>query len=94
MIESAPWLTIAPPIVAIVLAILTRRVMISLGAGVVAAALLVAGFNPLETLRLIWESFITLFWSDGALDTWYIYILLFIVLNLSYPNAHGLGLMT
>lgn len=80
MIESAPWLTIAPPIVAIVLAILTRRVMISLGAGVVAAAVLVASFDPLETLRLIWESFITLFWSDGALDTWYIYILLFIVL--------------
>lgn len=80
MVEAAPWLTLMPPVVAIVLAILTKRVMPSLGAGVVAAALLIADFAPVEALRLIWESFAVLFWDDGALNTWYIYILLFIVL--------------
>ncbi|GAA1468826.1 Na+/H+ antiporter NhaC family protein [Microbacterium thalassium] len=80
MLEAAPWLTLIPPVVAIVLAIITKKVIPSLGAGVVAAALLIAGFAPVETLRLIWESFAVLFWDDGALNTWYIYILLFIVL--------------
>ena len=42
MIESAPWLTVIPPVVAIVLAIVTKKVMISLGAGVLVAALLIA----------------------------------------------------
>ena len=80
MIESAPWLTVIPPVVAIVLAIVTKKVMISLGAGVLVAALLIAEFDPLRTLALVWESFAVLFWEDGALNTWYIYILLFIVL--------------
>ncbi|MGZ0712727.1 Na+/H+ antiporter NhaC family protein (plasmid) [Coraliomargarita sp. W4R53] len=80
MLEAAPWLTLIPPIVAIALAIITRKVLLSLGAGIVAAALLITEFNVLEALRLIWESFAVLFWDDGALNTWYIYILLFIIL--------------
>ncbi len=80
MIENLPWLTLVPPIVAIALAILTRKVMISLGAGVLVAALLIAEFNPLETLRLVWEAFAGIFWVDGAVNTWYVYILIFTTL--------------
>ncbi|MEJ1154772.1 Na+/H+ antiporter NhaC family protein [Microbacterium marmarense] len=80
MLEAAPWLTLLPPVVAIVLAIITKKVLLSLGAGIIAAALLIAEFNLFETAQLIWQSFAVLFWDDGALNTWYIYILLFIIL--------------
>jgi tetracycline resistance efflux pump len=75
--DNPTWITILPPIVAIVLVILTRKVVLSLGAGVLAAAAIVAGYNPLETLRLAWAAFSQIFWADGELNTYYIYILLF-----------------
>ncbi|NNU27663.1 Na+/H+ antiporter NhaC family protein [Isoptericola sediminis] len=77
MLESYPILTIVPPVLAIVLVVLTKRVLLSLGAGVLAAALLVADLDPLEALRLVWESFVAIFWVDGAVNTWYVYILVF-----------------
>lgn len=40
------WLSIAPPVVAIVLAIATRRVVLSLFLGLAAGALILAGGNP------------------------------------------------
>lgn len=75
--DNPGFLTILPPVVAIVLVILTRKVVLSLGAGVLAAAALVAGFNPLETLRLTWAAFLQIFWVDGELNTYYIFILVF-----------------
>ncbi|MGM0386441.1 MAG: Na+/H+ antiporter NhaC family protein [Actinomycetota bacterium] len=75
--DNPTWLSLLPPIVAITLVILTKKVVLSLGAGVLAAAAIVAGFNPLETLRLVWEAFLQIFWADGALNTYYIYILIF-----------------
>ncbi|WP_271985562.1 Na+/H+ antiporter NhaC family protein [Pseudoclavibacter terrae] len=80
MLENTPWLTLVPAVVAIALAVLTRRVLLSLGAGVLAAALLIAELQPLEALRLVWESFAAIFWEDGAVNTYYVYILLFILL--------------
>ncbi|SDR80781.1 Na+/H+ antiporter NhaC [Paraoerskovia marina] len=80
MIESYPVLTLLPPVVAIVLVVLTKKVLVSLGAGVVTAAFLVADGNVLETLRLIWESFAAIFWADGAVNTWYVYILAFVLM--------------
>jgi tetracycline resistance efflux pump len=47
---------------------------------VLSAALLIAAFNPLETLTLVWESFAVIFWEDGAINTWYVYILIFTLL--------------
>lgn len=45
-----------PPVVAIVLAILTRRIVGSLVAGVFAGALLMAGGNPLVAVAETWET--------------------------------------
>lgn len=77
MVEDYPLLTIAPPVLAIVLVLLTRRVLISLGAGVVASALLVAGWNPLETAQLVGQALLGIFWAEGAVNTYYVYILVF-----------------
>ncbi len=70
-------ISIIPPVLAIVLVIATRKVVLSLGLGVLSAAFIVAGYNPIETLTLVWTSFTDLFWLDGALNTGKVYILLF-----------------
>ena len=80
MVEDLPVLTLLPPVVAIVLVLVTKRVLLSLGAGVVLSALLVAGWNPLETLRLVWGAFARIFWDEGAVNTYYVYILVFTIL--------------
>ncbi|MGC0272208.1 Na+/H+ antiporter NhaC family protein [Pseudactinotalea sp. Z1739] len=80
MTENYPILTLIPPLLAIGLAIATRKVLISLGLGVLAAAILIAEFDPLATLREVWSSFAVIFWDEGAVNTWYVYILIFLLL--------------
>ncbi|MCE0486407.1 Na+/H+ antiporter NhaC family protein [Ornithinimicrobium sediminis] len=74
---AASWISIIPPVLAIVLVISTKKVLVSLGAGVLSAAFIVAGYNPLETLSLVWEAFSGIFWEEGAVNTYYVYILVF-----------------
>ncbi|QSX38334.1 Na+/H+ antiporter NhaC family protein [Shewanella sedimentimangrovi] len=76
--ESA--LSLLPPVVAIVLAILTRRVLVSLGLGIVAGILLLSDFSPLDACLLLGERVVALVWSDGAPNSWNLYILGFLVL--------------
>lgn len=74
--------SIIPPIIAIIMVLLTRRVLLSLGTGIIAGALIVAAFSPTGTLVELWESITVSFWSwgDGALNTDNINIMLFILL--------------
>ncbi|CAN5584956.1 Na+/H+ antiporter NhaC family protein [soil metagenome] len=74
---EASVLSILPPVLAIVLVISTKKVLLSLGAGVLSAAIIVAEYNPLDTLSLVWTSFSQIFWVEGALNTTYVYILIF-----------------
>lgn len=76
------WVSIIPPILAILMVLLTRRVLLSLGTGVVSGALIVAAFSPGKTLVELWESMTVTFWSwgDGALNSDNINIILFILL--------------
>ncbi len=80
MTDDLPLLTILPPVLAIVLVITTRKVLLSLGAGVLACALLVADLSPLPALRLVWGAFSGIFWEEGAVNTTYVYILVFTLL--------------
>lgn len=77
MTDSYPVLTLVPPVLAILLVVVTKRVLLSLGAGVLAAGLLIADFDPVDTARRIWDAFAVIFWDAGAVNTWYVYILLF-----------------
>ncbi|OED44449.1 Na+/H+ antiporter [Endozoicomonas sp. (ex Bugula neritina AB1)] len=76
---SDSFLSLLAPVVAIILAVVTRKVLWSLGAGIVAGSLLLTGFNPINTLQYIYESFLGVFWEEGALALGNIYILLFLV---------------
>lgn len=77
--EGTFW-SLLPPILAIVMVLLTKRVLLSLGVGIVAAAFFIGSFNILESLTLVWEAFKGVFVADGALNTWNIYILLFVLM--------------
>ena len=74
------WVSILPPLIAIVMVLVTKRVLLSLGSGVVAAAVLAASFSPGESIKNIWNGMIVSFWDGGALNTYNIYIMLFILL--------------
>ena len=57
-------LSLVTPAIAILLAVVTRKVLLSLGAGIIAGSLLLTGFNPLNTLSYIAQGFVEVFWYD------------------------------
>ncbi len=77
MVDSYPILTLLPPLLAIGLVVATRKVLLSLGLGVLTAALLIEGFSPWDALKLVLQAFVELFWVDGAVNTTKVYILIF-----------------
>jgi tetracycline resistance efflux pump len=77
MLDNYPVLTLLPPLVAIGLVLATRKVLLSLGLGVVTAALLIEGFSPWETVQQVVGAFVDIFWIDGAVNTTKVYILVF-----------------
>ncbi|ADN75191.1 transporter, NhaC family [Ferrimonas balearica DSM 9799] len=59
-----------PPVVAILMAVITRRVLLSLGVGILLGALMYNGFAPMATLSDIADRAIGLVIDDGALESW------------------------
>ncbi|WOG25696.1 Na+/H+ antiporter NhaC family protein [Endozoicomonas sp. 8E] len=76
---STSSLSLVAPAVAIILAILTRHVLFSLGAGILAGALLLTDFSAGRTFSYLLNSFSGIFWDDG-LNTGTVFILLFLVI--------------
>lgn len=88
MLDAYPILTLLPPLLAIVLVVVTKKVLPSLGTGILAAALLVADFNILQTLRIIWDAIVALFWDvDGAEVNWYTILIIAFLLQLGIITA-------
>ncbi|GIU13295.1 Na+/H+ antiporter NhaC family protein [Shewanella sp. MBTL60-007] len=73
-------LSLLPPVVAIVLAMLTRRVLLSLGVGIVLGALLLTDFSAMQSAQYLGEKVSALVWDEGAFNSWNLYILGFLVL--------------
>lgn len=72
--------SLIPPFIAITMVILTRRVILSLGLGILSAALLLANGNLADTVVIVWEAFKGIFWEDGSWNTWNIYIEAFVII--------------
>ncbi|MBO1510875.1 Na+/H+ antiporter NhaC family protein [Metabacillus bambusae] len=72
--------SIIPPLLAIIMVILTRRVLLSLGVGILSAALLITNFSVVKTGVTIFEAVKAIFISDGELNTWNVYILFFLLI--------------
>ncbi|RKQ29609.1 Na+/H+ antiporter NhaC family protein [Oceanobacillus halophilus] len=77
--------SIIPAIIMLVLVIITRKVLLSLGAGIIIGALFIHEFNILGTIQEIWIVFYEIFISDGALNTGNLLLIGFLLL---------LGMMT
>src|SRR5690625_4055595 len=68
MLDAYPILTLLPPLLAIILVIATRKVLLSLGAGIVTAGIVLAEFNPITMVVWIWDAIVPLFWVEGELN--------------------------
>lgn len=79
------YMPLIPPLLTLLLVIVTRKVGISLGAGIITSAFVIANGHFGEFFRLVFDSFIAIFIEDGGLNTWNAYILIFLTL---------LGIMT
>jgi len=82
---AASPLSILPAVIALGLAIITRRVLISLGVGIVMGALLLSNFAPLNALTYIATTVQGVVIEEGGINTWNMSIVAFLLL---------LGMMT
>ena len=61
--------SVVPPLLAVALAIITRRVLVSLGVGIVAGSLLLNQFSPLASLHYMLDTVLRIFWVSHGEDT-------------------------
>ena len=78
--------SIIPPIIAILMVILTRRVLLSLGVGIISAALLIEEFSITGTGMVILKAIQGVFYSDGEVNTWNVYIISVSYTHLTLPT--------
>ncbi|MDQ0337485.1 tetracycline resistance efflux pump [Caldalkalibacillus uzonensis] len=73
-------LSLVPPILALAMVILTRRVLLSLGLGIVVGALMINDYAVLASLSQIGHIVLNIFYVDGGLNDWELYIIFFLFL--------------
>src|SRR5690625_3648440 len=98
MLDAYPILTLLPPLLAIILVIVTRKVLISLGAGILVAGLILAEFNPLAMVVWVWDAIVRLFWAEGELIWFSILIVAFLfhlgIINTMVMLSYGAATFT
>ena len=72
--------SLLPPIVALTLAILTRRVLVSLGVGIVLGAVLLNDWSIGNTVGYVSSQVSSVFIEDGGINTWNMSIVGFLIL--------------
>lgn len=82
---STSLLSLLPPLVALALAILTRKVLVSLGVGIALGAMLLNHYSPVNAVSYIGEKVFAVIIEDGTLNSWNMSIVAFLLL---------LGMMT
>lgn len=82
---EATAISLIPPLIVILLVIATRRVVISISAGIIAGAFILCNFQPGETVEAVVGSASRIFYTAGNWNTDNILLVLFIL---------GLGMLT
>ncbi|WP_194090189.1 Na+/H+ antiporter NhaC family protein [Vibrio hibernica] len=72
--------SLLPPIVALTMAILTRRVLLSLGLGILLGGILLADYSLLNTFSYISGKVLAVFISDGGINSWNMSIVAFLII--------------
>ena len=73
-------ISILPPLMALGLAIITRRVLLSLGVGIVLGAILLSNYSISGTASYTASSVKGVFIDDGSINTWNMSIVVFLIL--------------
>ncbi|MCR6107849.1 Na+/H+ antiporter NhaC family protein [Salipaludibacillus agaradhaerens] len=76
-------LSLLPPILALVMVIVTKRVLFSLGVGIVVGALMINQTEELfinQALSQVGTIVTNIFYVDGGINTWEFYIILFLLI--------------
>ena len=71
---------VVPAALALLLAVVTRRVLLSLGIGIILGAVLLASGNPSNTLLHLKDMAVGLVWTDGGWSLGKLKILIFLLL--------------
>jgi tetracycline resistance efflux pump len=78
-------LALIPPVVALSMAIISRRVLLALGVGIVLGALLLYNFSALDSALYVQGKVLSIVVEDGSINSWNMSIVAFLLL---------LGMMT
>ncbi|MGF1746652.1 Na+/H+ antiporter NhaC family protein [Vibrio minamisatsumaniensis] len=73
-------LSLLPPLVALSLAIVTRRVLVSLGVGIVMGAILLADYSVGNAASYVFTKVSGVFIEDGGINTWNMSIVAFLII--------------
>ncbi|QKS72196.1 Na+/H+ antiporter NhaC family protein [Paenalkalicoccus suaedae] len=76
-------LSLLPPVLALVLVLITKRVLVSLGVGIIVGALMVNQQQDMfinEAFTQIMSTVTGIFWTEDGINTWEFYIILFLLL--------------
>ncbi|MFB4165151.1 Na+/H+ antiporter NhaC family protein [Alteribacillus sp. JSM 102045] len=73
-------LSLLPPIIALLMIIATRKVLPSLGVGIIIGALILSDWSVTEGAALILEIFAGIFVVEGAINDWELYIIFFLLI--------------
>ncbi|MCM2680801.1 Na+/H+ antiporter NhaC family protein [Echinimonas agarilytica] len=73
-------LSLLPPLLALTAAVVTRKVLLSLGLGIALGVVLLGGGDPIVSGAVLAEKITDLVWDDGALNSWNFYIVGFLLL--------------
>lgn len=65
---AGTWYSLIPPVLMLVLVLLTRKILLSLGIGIIVGALFIHHFHFVSSAKEIWSSFYSIFIEDGAFD--------------------------
>ncbi len=61
--------SLIPPVLALAMVIITRKVLLSLGLGIVVGALMLNGFDPLAACVMIYEIFVRIIFDFESPET-------------------------
>ncbi|MGF1725448.1 Na+/H+ antiporter NhaC family protein [Photobacterium nomapromontoriensis] len=77
--SDSAW-SILPPVLAVILAVTTRRVLLSLGAGIVSGAFMLTDYSPVGALKYLSEKVLSIVWSNGSLNSDNVNMIIFMLL--------------
>lgn len=77
---SDSLMSVIPAMLAVILAVTTRRVLLSLGAGIFAGAMMLNQYSPLESLQYLVSKVLAIVWVDGAMNSDNVNMIIFMLL--------------